>query len=84
MGDSLLQKVKQKLSASIHWNFYRLHLTYMTLLTLLGSVIIYGSGGDGRDEAKGFGLAYIDALTLSASATTSAGNIVNSEDSASS
>ncbi|KAI9872140.1 MAG: hypothetical protein M1830_002029 [Pleopsidium flavum] len=60
-------------------NFYRLHLSYFILTTLIASVIFYGSGrADDVNENNGLPLAYIDALFLCASAMTATGlNTVN-------
>ena len=61
-------------------NFYRVHLLYFLLTTILSSIIMYGSGinsNSGNAEAS-FKLRYIDAIFLCASAMTNAGlNTVN-------
>lgn len=64
----------------LHWNFYRVHLSYFILTIIVSSVIVYGSGVNGNsDDAEAqFRLRYIDALFLCASAMTNTGlNTVN-------
>ena len=64
-------------------NFYRVHLIYFLLTTILSSIIMYGSGinGNSDDAQVQFRLRYIDAIFLCASAMTNAGlNTVNLND----
>ena len=64
----------------LHWNFYRLHLTYFIFTIILSSVIVYGSGvnRNSEDAEADFHLRYIDALFLCTSAMTNTGlNTVN-------
>jgi len=61
-------------------NFYRLHLCYFIFTILLSSIIVYGStaNGNSANAQAQFGLRYIDALFLCASAMTNSGlNVVN-------
>ncbi|KAI1341524.1 hypothetical protein F5Y15DRAFT_414048 [Xylariaceae sp. FL0016] len=54
-------------------NFYRCHMAYFVFTIVLCSVILYGSNTGPVGQEEYYGMAYIDAIFLAASAMTTTG-----------
>lgn len=71
--EHFLQYLKNEV---LHLNFYRMHMLYFIVVTLIGSVIVYGEGlANDPKQINGSPLRYIDALFLCCSAMTTTGTL---------